>query len=146
MAEHFGIYGLIFIASQALLVRKTRGPYNNLLDLPGGSPESGEEDLLATLRREIAEETGLTLDAVGPWHEFRFLVKEDSRGEPIEFVHTGLWASASVLSLGQQSALSQISSGDTAGTVWLPLQGWRMRNDLSALTKFVFAAVEGGSN
>lgn len=54
---HFGIYGIIRRNNQILLIKKTRGPYTGMFDLPGGSPEKGENEE-QTLRREIAEETG----------------------------------------------------------------------------------------
>lgn len=57
--KHFGIYGVILNAeNQILLVQKSRGEYTGLLDLPGGSVEEYDADNLATLKREILEETG----------------------------------------------------------------------------------------
>ncbi|MGC4943390.1 NUDIX domain-containing protein [Kribbella sp. DT2] len=53
--HHFGVYALWRQDARLVLVRKTRGPYDGLLDLPGGSPEPGESEL-ATLRRELREE------------------------------------------------------------------------------------------
>ena len=54
---HFGVYGRIVKNGKILLIKKARGPYTGLYDLPGGSQEKGES-LLETLRREIMEETG----------------------------------------------------------------------------------------
>lgn len=55
---HRGIYGILIKDNQLLLVRKARGPYSGLLDLPGGKPEPGESDSEA-LMREWKEETGI---------------------------------------------------------------------------------------
>jgi 8-oxo-dGTP pyrophosphatase MutT (NUDIX family) len=112
MTTHFGIYGLLAAEGRVLLVRKTRGPYSGLLDLPGGAPEPGEADWLATLRREIAEETGLALESVGPWRSFKFSLTEDSRGHKIDFVHSGVWTRAGV-ALFQEPP--RTSSADTPG-------------------------------
>jgi 8-oxo-dGTP diphosphatase len=46
-----------------LLVKKARGPYNGMYDLPGGKPEFGETPE-QTLRREFLEETGLGVEPV----------------------------------------------------------------------------------
>ncbi len=43
-----------------LLIKKARGPYKGMYDLPGGSPIEKELNEL-TLRREIEEETGLSI-------------------------------------------------------------------------------------
>lgn len=60
--NHTGIYGLILNnqKDKLLLIKKARGPYIDLYDLPGGTPEF-EENLEQTLEREILEETGLNL-------------------------------------------------------------------------------------
>lgn len=54
---HFGVYGNIIKNGKILLIKKARGPYTGLYDLPGGGQEKGES-YIETLRREIMEETG----------------------------------------------------------------------------------------
>ena len=54
---HFGVYGSIIKDKKILLIKKARGPYTGLYDLPGGSQEQGET-YIDTLKREIMEETG----------------------------------------------------------------------------------------
>lgn len=54
---HFGVYGSVIENGKILLIKKARGPYTGLYDLPGGSPEQGET-YMETLKREILEETG----------------------------------------------------------------------------------------
>ena len=58
--SHKGIYGIIRRDSKILVIRKARGPYTGLYDLPGGSPESSETPE-QTLAREIKEETNCDL-------------------------------------------------------------------------------------
>lgn len=47
-----------------LLARRAREPYADLWDTPGGFLEEGEEPL-AALRRELLEETGLSIEIAG---------------------------------------------------------------------------------
>ncbi len=54
---HLGIYGICVQDGKVLLIRKNRGPYKGLLDIPGGRIEIGE-GLIDALRREYYEETG----------------------------------------------------------------------------------------
>ncbi|MBR1825818.1 MAG: NUDIX domain-containing protein [Alphaproteobacteria bacterium] len=53
---HFGVYGIIRQKNKILLIKKTRGPYTGMYDLPGGGQEKGET-FMQTLAREIKEET-----------------------------------------------------------------------------------------
>ena len=41
--KHFGVYGVCYENGKLLCVEKTRGPYQNRFDLPGGSQEEGED-------------------------------------------------------------------------------------------------------
>jgi ADP-ribose pyrophosphatase YjhB (NUDIX family) len=86
---HFGIYGVWRQAGRLVLVRKARGPYDGLLDLPGGTPERGES-ADATLRRELREECGVELTHVLETTRFEIRVSRDSSGRPIDFTHAGL--------------------------------------------------------
>ena len=56
--RHLGVYGLIVKDNKILLIKKVSGPYDGLLDLPGGSLEFGERPI-ETLKRELEEETGV---------------------------------------------------------------------------------------
>jgi len=54
---YVGVYGLMVKDKAILMIRKARGPYRGLYDLPGGRLEFGEK-LIDGLTREIYEETG----------------------------------------------------------------------------------------
>ncbi len=95
MAEHFGVYGWWRQDGRVVCVRKRRGPYTGQLDLPGGSPEPGE-DPDETLARELREECGVALEARGPWSPFALHVTRSSTGVPIDFHHRGLIAAVVV--------------------------------------------------
>lgn len=59
--QHYNLI-LVFSSSfeKVLMLRRTKEPYLNLLNFPGGKVEQGE-DLLQAAERELKEETGLTL-------------------------------------------------------------------------------------
>lgn len=56
--KHIGVYGLIINDGKILLIKKVSGPYDGLLDLPGGGFKFLETPI-ETLKREMLEETGL---------------------------------------------------------------------------------------
>lgn len=58
-STHFGVYALISNPAKdsILLIKKVRGCYTGMYDLPGGAPEP-HELLEETLTREVFEETG----------------------------------------------------------------------------------------
>ena len=93
--EHYGVYGIWRQSGLIVAIRKRRGPYLGMLDLPGGSPQSSETSV-ETLERELREECGVNNIAVSSWHSFDFHVEKSSSGEPIEFYHRGLIALVTV--------------------------------------------------
>lgn len=58
---HLGIYGVLQQDKQILAIKKRRGVYTGLWDLPGGTPEFFET-FEETLEREFLEETGLHVE------------------------------------------------------------------------------------
>lgn len=58
--KQFGAYGLIIRDEKILLIKKYGGPYNGMLDLPGGTIEFCErpEDAMV---RELKEEVGINV-------------------------------------------------------------------------------------
>jgi ADP-ribose pyrophosphatase YjhB (NUDIX family) len=96
VTEHFGVYGVWWQDGRIVLVRKSRGPYVGLLDLPGGSPEPGESEV-STLRRELREECGVELARVVDRARFEFHVDRDSSGRPIGFTHSGVISQVEVV-------------------------------------------------
>ncbi len=59
---HIGSYGIIINEDKIALIRKARGGYKGKLDLPGGGIEHTELPS-ETLKREIMEEAGITIDS-----------------------------------------------------------------------------------
>lgn len=54
---HLGVYGIVTRGNKILLIKKAKGPYKGLLDLPGGRIEHGET-IESALKREFDEEVG----------------------------------------------------------------------------------------
>ena len=76
-----GVGAVIVDEGKVVLIRRTHEPLQGQWSLPGGMVEIGET-LEAALMREMAEETGLTVN-VGPVIEVfdRIMRDERSRGE-----------------------------------------------------------------
>ena len=58
-----GVGAVVFKDRQVLLVRRGQAPRKGLWSLPGGLQEVGET-VFAAARREVLEETGLTIEVV----------------------------------------------------------------------------------
>ena len=59
-STHVGAYGFIIKNDKIALIKKARGGYTGLLDLPGGGIEH-DETPQETLHRELQEEAGVTV-------------------------------------------------------------------------------------
>lgn len=117
--DHIGIYAIIVAGLKVVLIKKSRGPYKGLLDLPGGSPADGEtqED---TLVRELDEEIGWRPAGVN------FLVTLDdtfgytsSEGTATQFHHVGHYYTAQ---LDSAIPLKSTDDGhDSLGATWVDI-------------------------
>lgn len=134
--SHFGIYAVIVQDGKLLCVRKQRGHYDGLLDLPGGTPEKGETQD-ETLKRELAEETGATELSHGEWNPLDFHVDRNSKGSAIDYHHRGVWRRSEVT--GVRHDLKPLE--DVAGLAWVELAGVDGRTDLSPLVRQVLARI-----
>lgn len=88
---HVGAYGILIKDNSVLLIKKSRGAYKGMFDLPGGKIEFGEKAEDA-LKREFIEETDIVLDSydfIGI-NEYRGSYLNESN-EPRELHHIGLY-------------------------------------------------------
>jgi 8-oxo-dGTP pyrophosphatase MutT (NUDIX family)/predicted transcriptional regulator len=129
---HFGVYARIREHGALLCVRKTRGPYAGLLDLPGGRPER-DEAWREALRRELHEELGITEFVAGRLRPFEIHVARSSSGDPIDFHHRGVVADVQLL---ERPPLGPRVSADTSGWEWHDVDA-RAPSELSALARIV---------
>jgi len=61
---YLAVSAVIIRDGEFLIVRRARPPMQGLFTLPGGGVETGES-LFDAVRREVREETGLTIEPVG---------------------------------------------------------------------------------
>ena len=88
---HLGVYGILINNGRILLIKKSRGPYKGMYDLPGGGIEFGEK-VEEALRRELMEEVGIGLGGskfVG--YNEHFSEYDNEQGEPRRMHHVGLY-------------------------------------------------------
>ena len=114
--QHFGTYALVFDkgTEDILLIKKSRGPYTGMLDLPGGSPKVNETPKEALIR-EVKEETGAEIDQAESmgFFETKFKYVEDQ--EQCLLTHRG---EIFITVLKGNVSIGLISS-DTDGCVWV---------------------------
>ncbi len=88
---NFGVYGICMKDDQVLVIKKGRGPYKGLYDLPGGRIEFGEHVEIA-LKREYEEEIGVAVTGMTfiGYNEY-FCQFTNDLGELKDFHHVGLY-------------------------------------------------------
>jgi ADP-ribose pyrophosphatase YjhB (NUDIX family) len=115
--RHLGIYGICRNGTKLLTVRKTRGPYRNRYDLPGGSIEANES-LVQALHREFDEETGMKINILGNVGTAEFIVKYDLR-DSTHIQHIAIFVEVDMKD-GEFTGHS--ASDDTSGIEWIHLE------------------------
>ena len=102
---------LVVKADQVLLLERAHAPRVGYLDVPGGFMEAGET-LEGGARRELKEETGLTLgrvDTLGFYWDTYF-IKGFGRFPVMNFYFVGRWRRG-----------EPVAADDAASAAWVPL-------------------------
>ena len=115
---HVGVYGVFLNEGNILLVRKARGPYTGLLDLPGGRIEHGEQPT-DTLLREIKEETGIVVSSWALFDNFAFTMSYGEEENEKCLHHLGLIYH--VTEFEDSGLKMDICEADVAGALWVRL-------------------------
>ena len=126
--KHFGVYGVCYEDGKLLCIEKTRGPYQNRFDLPGGSQELSE-GLTETLKREVLEETGYTLSRYLNPRIYDVLVQEE--GEDFAVHHIMAFQDVVLdVESSQKSLPHEVLEGsnDSAKAVWVPIEQMTQEN------------------
>lgn len=119
--NRIGAYGVLVKNGAMLLIRKARGPYTGLYDLPGGGLEWGEAPEAAVVR-ELLEEAGVAVGVERLLGSFsRVATWVHPSGERrIELHHMGFLYGLT----GQVGPLKEEPDGeDSLGAEWVPLAG-----------------------
>lgn len=133
--NHFGVYGVCLQKGKLLCIEKTRGPYQHRFDLPGGSQEVGE-GLTETLKREVLEETGYTLNSYSNPRIYDIIVREE--GKDFAVHHIMAFYDIVLDFEGSQQSLPQEvldGSNDSANTVWVPIEQVTQENSSPLVLK-----------
>ena len=118
--SHTGVYARIFKdqnKSEILLIKKMRGPYTGMFDLPGGSLEPGETTEQA-LRREILEEVGCSVLSA---HELGTSTIEYTylkNNEPYMLIHSGTFFEIEI----SGTPRNEPDGEDSGGCIWMPIK------------------------
>lgn len=92
--SHIGVYGIYIKDNKVLLIKKSRGPYEGMYDLPGGRIEIGET-MEEGLKREFIEEVGCEVTSQIFLSENEYTT-EEYKGKP--FRHFGTYFTVSISS------------------------------------------------
>jgi ADP-ribose pyrophosphatase YjhB (NUDIX family) len=134
--SHLGIYAVIEKGQSILLVKKSRGPYRGMWDLPGGRPIHGEA-IFQTLQREVREETGIELIGAVPYANQAFVVEYEDGEEAISLHHTCLIYKATQFDSSQFR--ESINEEDVSGCAWIE-KSQLARLDLSKVVLYAMCA------
>jgi 8-oxo-dGTP pyrophosphatase MutT (NUDIX family) len=114
---NFGVYGICTKGDEVLVIKKGRGPYKGLYDLPGGRIEFGEH-VETALKREYEEEIGVDVTGMTfiGYNEY-FCQFTNDLGELKDFHHVGLYFSVEC----NTSVIKTDADGhDSLGALFIP--------------------------
>lgn len=112
--SHIGVYGIYIKNNTVLLIKKSRGPYESMYDLPGGRIEPGET-MEQGLKREFIEEVGSEVTSQTFLSENEYTT-EDYKGKP--FLHFGSYF---IVSLSSDNIKTIPDGEDSLGAKFINL-------------------------
>lgn len=117
---YIGVYGIILNEGKILLIKKARGPYKGMYDLPGGGVEYGES-FEKTLEREFLEETGLEIKSPKFIQNNQFTAEyKNSKGEECGLHHIGIYYSVELK--GNNNIKIGADGEDSLGTEYIDIK------------------------
>ena len=134
---HFGVYGVCKKDNKILVIKKSRGPYTGLFDLPGGSPEK-DEIFEQTLKRELKEETNLDLIEFKNEKQYSLIFSDftEQSKEKGTLQHNGV-----LFDINAQGKLSEFGDNlDSSGALWVDI------NNLDETNATPYALIGAGKN
>ncbi|GIX16395.1 MAG: DNA mismatch repair protein MutT [Rhodothalassiaceae bacterium] len=116
MSPLIGVGVVVFKGCEVLLVRRAKGEKAGEWSIPGGHLEWGE-NLEAAARRELAEETGIRLSALGGLADVAELISRDGRGQVVvHYVLVDYW-----VRIGEKEASRARAMSDVSALRWQPV-------------------------
>ncbi|MFD2630422.1 NUDIX hydrolase [Oceanobacillus kapialis] len=117
--QAFGVYGILLENNKLLVINKSRGPYKNRYDLPGGSLEKGES-LADAMQREFNEETGVNIEILRNLGVMDFMLPWKWKGYT-HVHHIAVYYLVSKMG-GEISVPEQFEGQDSLGAGWVTEQ------------------------
>ncbi|NBU69982.1 MAG: NUDIX domain-containing protein [Bacteroidetes bacterium] len=115
--SHFGVYALIVNSqNEVLVIKKMRGPYTGMFDLPGGTPEPLEL-LEETLIREVNEETSCKVVDFKQLGAFSIRYDYKKNDAPATIRHFAAIYQCNIMGTPRADGDGE----DAGGCVWLPI-------------------------
>jgi 8-oxo-dGTP diphosphatase len=136
--KHIGVYGIAQKGSEILLIRKSRGPYKGLFDLPGGGVEFAES-LEQALHREFKEEIGGEIE-IETFH--KALDHNSTWIDDGIVTHTHHIALYYLVSLLSDQINTEPDGHDSDGALWLD-RSMISKENLSPVAYKALAMLEG---
>lgn len=120
--KQLGAYGIIIENEQILLIKKFGGPYNNLLDLPGGTIEFCERPIVA-LKRELKEEVGIEVTECNLFDADSVSFEWEYKENMIKVHHTGIFFKVSKYNneIKKEITIDEIND-DSLGAEFYPIK------------------------
>jgi 8-oxo-dGTP diphosphatase len=131
-----GVGALIFEDQKILLVERGKEPLKGYWSIPGGIVETGEK-LVEAIRREVAEETGLVIEAYSMFEIFERVIP-DAEGQP-EY-HYVL-----IDYLCRRLSGDAVAATDASGVAWVTEQNlhqYRLTEGTLAVIERAFAKLQ----